>query len=75
MTLDAVEGLPVENLAETAANGEFTGNVTRPDTAGRQSGWDPYEVWRTRVRTPSKAAPGRENTAARPAALIEAPTR
>jgi hypothetical protein len=56
MTLDTVEGLPAERRAETAANGEFTGNVTRPDTS--QSGWDPYDVWRTRVRTPSKAGPG-----------------
>jgi hypothetical protein len=34
-----------------AANEEFSGQEQRDDgTAGVQRAWDPYEVWRTRVR-------------------------
>ena len=56
MTQETAEGLPVEQRTDTAAaNEEFTGIVTRLDVPRRESGWDPYEVWRTRVRAPSKA--------------------
>ncbi len=55
MIHDTVEGLPVE-LETAAANEEVAGIVTRLDTPRRESGWDPYEVWRTRVRAPAKAA-------------------
>ncbi len=60
MIRDTVEGLPVE-LETAAANEEFTGIVTRPDTLRRESGWDPYEVWWTRVRAPAKAARASED--------------
>jgi len=34
-----------------AANEQFTGMVNGLDSLARpQSGWDPYEVWRTRVK-------------------------
>jgi hypothetical protein len=34
-----------------AANEQFTGMVNVLDRLARpQSGWDPYEVWRTRVK-------------------------
>jgi hypothetical protein len=57
MTQAYAEGLPVERRADTAVtNEEFTGIVTRLDAAKRESGWDPYEVWRTRVRAPARAA-------------------
>ena len=53
---DITEGLPVQRHADTdAANEEFTGIVTRLDTKRGESGWDPYEVWRTRVRAPAKS--------------------
>jgi hypothetical protein len=56
MTQDYAEGLPVERREDTAApNEEFTGIVTRLDAAKRESGWDPYEVWRPRVRAPPRA--------------------
>lgn len=56
MTQDYAEGLPVERREDTAAtNVEFTGIVTRLDAAKRERGWDPYEVWRTRVRAPARA--------------------
>jgi len=57
MTEDRAEGLPVEARADTAAaNEEFTGTVIGRETTTRANGWDPYEVWRTRVRAPSGAA-------------------
>ena len=50
-------GLPVERRVDTAAaNEDFTGIVTHFDAARREAGWDPYEVWRTRVRAPAKSA-------------------
>jgi hypothetical protein len=56
MTQDYAKGLPVERREDTAAtNEDFTGIVTRLDAAKRESGWDPYEVWRTRVRAPARA--------------------
>ena len=63
MSEGIAEGWPVELLAVTAAaNEEFTGIVTRPDAARREAGWDPYEVWRARVRAPSgnAARPGKD---------------
>jgi len=56
MIREGVEGLPVERAGTSAANEEFTGAVNPRDALGRERGWDPYEVWRTRVRTPSKSA-------------------
>jgi hypothetical protein len=51
MVLDNAEGLPVVQREEAAAaNEEFTGTVTRREIARREAGWDPYEVWLTRVK-------------------------
>lgn len=51
MTRDIAEGRPVEPHTETAAaNEEFTGTATRRDAARREGGWDPFEVWRSRVK-------------------------
>jgi hypothetical protein len=51
MTRDTAEGLPVERRVDTtAANEEFTGIVSRREIARRDGGWDPYEVWLTRVK-------------------------
>jgi hypothetical protein len=45
-SLDEVEGLlPGPQSLEAAANEEFAGRA--PSATG---GWDPYEVWRTRVK-------------------------
>jgi hypothetical protein len=54
MEQESAEGLPVERRPGTAAaNEDFTGIVTRHESAPRsEGGWDPYEVWRTRVRAP-----------------------
>jgi hypothetical protein len=75
MTLDPVEGLPVEQRADTAANEDFTAIVNRRDSARREGGWDPFEVWRTRVHAPSRAAPGEKRPLEGPSALTVAPTR
>ena len=34
----------------------FPGNVTQRMIPRRSSGWDPYEVWRTRVKVPNHPA-------------------
>jgi hypothetical protein len=46
-----VEGLlPGPESLEVAANEEFAGRVT-----SATGGWDPYEVWRTRVKAAKPA--------------------
>jgi hypothetical protein len=51
MTRNGAEGLAAVNRMSPAAKEEFTGMVNGVDRlAGPQSGWDPYEVWRTRVK-------------------------
>jgi hypothetical protein len=48
------EGLAADERMSAAASEEVTGMVSGPDTLARpQSGWDPYEIWRTRVKEPS----------------------
>jgi hypothetical protein len=45
-SLEEVEGLlPGPQSLEAAANEEFAGRAT-----SATGGWDPYEVWRTRVK-------------------------
>lgn len=45
------EGLPAAYRMAPAANKKFTGMVNGLGRLARpQSGWDPYEVWRTRVK-------------------------
>ncbi|MDB6013615.1 MAG: hypothetical protein JWL65_5865 [Gammaproteobacteria bacterium] len=45
-SLEEVEGiLPGPQSLEAAANEEFAGRAT-----SAAAGWDPYEVWRTRVK-------------------------
>ena len=44
-------GLPLEPETEAAANEEFAGYIElAPEPPAR--GWDPYQVWRTRVKHP-----------------------
>jgi hypothetical protein len=53
--------MPAEKLAAVyamspVANERFTGMVNGTDgVTHSQSGWDPYEVWRTRLKRPSVA--------------------
>ena len=53
--------LTAEYRWSPAAKEEFTGMVNGPDRLARpQSGWDPYEVWRTRVKMSSAVMQERE---------------
>ena len=61
MERKAAEGLAAVHWMAPAANEEFTGmgdGLAR--LARTQSGWDPYEVWRTRVKVSSSVEQGRE---------------
>jgi hypothetical protein len=51
MNRKGAEGLPVIERMTPAANEEFTDTLNAIDGASvSHSGWDPYEVWRTRVK-------------------------
>jgi len=65
------EGIPARQRLTPAANEEFTGTVTDLDRldldqhdletlATPRAGWDPYEVWRTRVKASAREKRGRE---------------
>jgi hypothetical protein len=46
-----MKGVPVADPISRAANEQFSAREQGQDgTAGVQPAWDPYEVWRTRVR-------------------------
>ncbi len=61
MKRKAAEGLAAVDRIAPAANEEFTGTVNGLDkVAAPQSGWDPYEVWRTRVKVSSGVIQERE---------------
>jgi hypothetical protein len=50
----SAEGLPADLRASLAANEDFSGSLADIGTLTRkQSGWDPYDVWRTRVKNSS----------------------
>lgn len=53
MKRERADGVSADRRVAVAANEEFTGIVSRPESDSlRHAGWDPYEVWRTRVKTP-----------------------
>jgi hypothetical protein len=61
MKRKAAEGLAAAHRMSPAANEEFTAMANGPDRVARpQSGWDPYEVWRTRVKVSSSVMAERE---------------
>ena len=46
---------PTDRRVAAAANEDFNGVVSAArDDEHTNSGWDPYEVWRTRVRVPAQ---------------------
>lgn len=56
MTLERAEGRLERHVESAAANEDFTQVATRQQAAAQQRGWDPFEVWRTRVkRTAAKS--------------------
>ena len=54
MERNGAEGLPAGPPATPAANEEFTRSDEQARRAYARSGWDPYEVWRTRVKASSR---------------------
>lgn len=62
MKRKGAEGLAAGTPAIRAANEEFTdGMVNRLDEISySRSGWDPYEVWRTRVKASARLRQERE---------------
>ena len=54
MKSKVAQKLPRDRRAITAANEEFSGAVSAVRATDQsQSGWDPYEVWATRVKAPA----------------------
>ncbi len=56
MKSKGAEGLPADPQDSLAANEEFRevgGEYTVPNQP--QCGWDPYDVWRTRVKSASRS--------------------
>lgn len=49
----------LELAAKSAANedGFSAPAVREPTSAPRKQGWSPYEVWRTRVKSPQQSKP------------------
>jgi len=62
MKRKGAEGLTASQPVIPAANEEFTRTVNAIDDGASysRSGWDPYEVWRTRVKASSRLRPERE---------------
>ena len=71
MKRKGAEGVSARPRLTPAANEVFTGTVNDLNTydldthdldrrTARRSGWDPYEVWRTRVKASAKEKRGRE---------------
>jgi hypothetical protein len=55
------DGLAAAHRIPPAANEEFTAMANALDWVARvHLSWDPYEVWRTRVKESSGAMPERE---------------
>ncbi len=58
MKRKAAQGLAAAHQTSPAANEEFTAMANGLDRVARpQLGWDPYEVWRTRVKGSSSLMP------------------
>ena len=71
MKRKGAEGFPVRQPLTAAANEEFSGTMDDLDgddvgldaldrLATPRPGWDPYEVWRTRVKASAKEESGPE---------------
>jgi hypothetical protein len=51
------DGLAVAHEMSPAANEEFTAVANGLDGVAGPRGWDPYEVWRTRVKESASVMP------------------
>jgi hypothetical protein len=55
MKRKGVEGLPADPQDSLAANDEFAGSGDGyAHLTHSRSGWDPYDVWRTRVKNSAR---------------------
>jgi hypothetical protein len=54
MKRKSAEGFTAGPRIIPAANEEFTGTDERETLEYTPAGWDPYEVWRTRVKASSR---------------------
>lgn len=67
MKRNEAQGRPSERRVVTAANEEFSAAVSAVrETASAQSGWDPYEVWATRVKAPALLKRARQRNSSPP---------
>jgi hypothetical protein len=64
MKRKSVEGFPADSPQNVAANEEFADSGDGYARLTERSGWDPYDVWRTRVKNSSRT-PEREGDARR----------
>jgi hypothetical protein len=66
MKREGAEGLAAVYRRSPAANEEFTAMGNALDTRARpESSWDPYEVWRTRVKAASTVMQERKSGTSR----------
>lgn len=57
MKSKGAEGLPADPRDSTAANEDFVRTMEDLERLARsQAGWDPYDVWRTRVKNSSRVS-------------------
>jgi len=70
MKPEGAEGLATVYRVSPAANEERTGMADALDRLAHPlSGWDPYEVWRTRVKEPCTVTQERAGVGTRPRLL------
>jgi hypothetical protein len=55
MKRKGAQGLPAGQRLTPAANDEFASMASGLERLEARPGWDPYEVWRTRVKGSSRA--------------------
>lgn len=67
MMREGSEGLPVERRPDTSANESLAGSSNRRGAFAHAGGWDPFEVWRTRVKAPLVMTRQGEERPAQPA--------
>jgi hypothetical protein len=60
MHQEVAQGLPVVAQVAAAANEDFIPAENGAETASAGLGWDPFEVWRTRVKQSADLHPPRE---------------
>jgi len=58
MKSKGAEGYPADSQEPLAANEEFPSDLDDYErVSGSRIGWDPYDVWRTRVKKEREADP------------------